>query len=368
MTSAAEGQPVVTAPRERGWRGLVLATVGVAAVSAVSAWPPSLALLGVAVRWALPIEGMGSLVLLGLAACAVAAWARGGRVVPAALAVGAVAVWLRRSAPADDLGHLTTGWSLLAAACFGWWALTGGERPFLSRALPALGAAGALALAALVWWTTGTRDGLGRFGAAYTQALQAHRTESLARWEARRADPSWVAVTSRVPAVQRLAERAAGGLAALSPPTAVFPALLVLETLAAFALAWATWHRIARARLGPPLAPLSQFRFNDQLVWGLVVGATLVLQPSLSGWRGAGVNLVVVFGALHVVRGIGVLLWWLPDRWAFVPLLLLLVSLPLLGPVLVLATVAVLALGLGLGDTWRDFRRTTRSWRPDARP
>src|SRR3712207_8406043 len=34
--------------------------------------------------------------------------------------------------------------------------------------------------------------------------------------------------------------------------------------------------RVSRARIGPPLAPLREFRFNDQLVWGLVAGITAV--------------------------------------------------------------------------------------------
>jgi len=190
----------------------------------------------------------------------------------------------------------------------------------------------------------------------------------VAAWRGRLTSPAWAAVSGRVPAVRGLAERAAEGMATWSPPLAILPALIVLESLAALALAWATWHRLARTRLGPPLSALSAFRFHDQLVWGVVVGATLSLLPTLSSWRDVGVNVMVVFGALHALRGLGVLVWWIPDRWAMAPLLLLLVSIPLLGPVLVLATVAVLALGLGLGDTWRDFRRTTRSWRPNARP
>jgi hypothetical protein len=113
---------------------------------------------------------------------------------------------------------------------------------------------------------------------------------------------------------------------------------------------------------------LAEFRFHDQLVWGVVAGAALMLVPSLDGWRVVGMNLVVVFGALHAVRGLGVLVWWLPERWWAAVLLVLVAGIPLLGPVLVLAIVAVLALGLGLGDTWRDFRRTTRSWRAASRP
>lgn len=368
MTSATDGRAGSAAPRERGWRRLVLAVAAAAAVSAVSAWPPSLALVALGVYWLLPVSSFGALVLVGVAACAVAAWARGGRLSPAVLASVAVAVWVWRGAPAGPMGALTTGWALLAAGAFGVWCLRESATPYLGRALPALAMTVALALVGLVWATTGRPDGLAGVARAHDQQFVVARDALLTAWTSRQSASDWRAVVERVPAVGELAERAAAGLATAKPLTAVVPALLVLETLAALALAWALWHRLARTRLGPPLAPLAQFRFNDQLVWGLVVGATLVLLPSLDGWRGAGVNLVVVFGALFALRGLGVALWWLPDRWAIVPLLLLVVSVPLLGPVLVLATAAVLALGLGLGDTWRDFRRSSRTWRPEARP
>ncbi|MCU0616368.1 MAG: YybS family protein [Gemmatimonadaceae bacterium] len=368
MTAATEERLDAHTMREHGWRRLVLAVAAAAAVSVVSTWPPSLALIALGVHWLLPIASFGALVLMAVAACAVAAWGRGGRVLPALLAIVAVSLWLWRGAPAGPMGALTTGWSLLVAAAFGVMCLREGPVSFVQRALPAVALAAGLGLVGVVWASTGKPDGLGGVARAYEQSFVAKRDGLLTAWTARRSAPDWRAVVERVPAVGEVADRSAAGLANASPLTSLLPALLVLESLAALTLAWAIWHRLARARLGPPLARLSQFRFNDQLIWGLVVGATLVLLPSLDGWRGAGVNLVVVFGALFALRGLGVLLWWLPDRYAPVPLLVLVVCIPLLGPVLVLATVAVLALGLGLGDTWRDFRRTSRTWRPEARP
>jgi len=346
----------------------MLAVAVAAAISTVGSWPPALSLVALGVYWLLPVPWFGALVLVALAACAVAAWSRGGRLVPALLASLLVAVWVWRAVPAGPRGALTVGWALLSAAAFGLWCVRERVASYFERALPAVALAGLLGLGGLLWATTGRPDGLAGVGRAHEQAFVADRDALLTAWSTRRTAPDWRAVVERVPTVGDLADRTAAGLAEAAPLTALMPALLVLETLAALALAWALWHRLARARLGPPLGPLSQFRFNDQLIWGLVVGATLVLLPSLDGWRGTGVNLVVVFGALFALRGLGVFLWWLPDRWAMIPLLLLLVSVPLLGPVLVLATVAVLALGLGLGDTWRDFRRTSRTWRPEARP
>ena len=89
----------------------------------------------------------------------------------------------------------------------------------------------------------------------------------------------WNDLTAKVPQLAQLpAEmREAARRRCRSAGVAVFPALLALESLAALALAWATYHRLSRARLGAPLRPLREFRFNDQLVWGLIVGLTIVL-------------------------------------------------------------------------------------------
>ncbi|MBP6775402.1 MAG: hypothetical protein KA154_20610, partial [Gemmatimonadaceae bacterium] len=84
--------------------------------------------------------------------------------------------------------------------------------------------------------------------------------------------------------------------------------------------------------------------------------ATVLLLPTLAEWRVLGANLMCFFGTLYALRGAGVLSWWIPDRVAaFVPLGLV-ILVPLLGPIVVLALVLAVTFGLGLGDTWRDFR------------
>ncbi len=368
MIAAAEGALVGSAPRERGWRWLVLALVAAAVVTVVPHWPPSLSLLGLAVQWSLPLAAFGLMVVAGIGACAVASWARGGKTLPAVLVVLALGLWIWRFPPTGGLTSFQAGWSLLVAAAFGATCVVSGSRHFLGRALEAVGVAGLVTMLLLTVNAAAPGQGVRSMAAAFSQELDNRRDAALEVWQQRVRDRSWVALGERFPAVVAAGNRTAQRLAESKPPSSIVPALLVLETLAALALAWTTWHRLTRARLGPPLAPLSQFRFNDQLVWGLVVGATMVLLPSLEGWYTAGVNLLVVFGALHALRGLAVLVWWLPDRWAAVPLLVVLLAVPLLGPVLVLATVAVLALGLGLGDTWRDFRRSAQPLRTNARP
>ena len=132
----------------------------------------------------------------------------------------------------------------------------------------------------------------------------------------------------------------------------LFPALLALESLAALALAWAVYHRLGRVRLGPPLAPLKEFRFSDQLVWGLVAGMLLVV-TGVAPLGALGGNLLLFFGVLYALRGLGVVLWFLaPGR---------LVMALLIGfAVLFWLVLGVLALGVGVGDTWLDWRRRVR--------
>jgi hypothetical protein len=144
----------------------------------------------------------------------------------------------------------------------------------------------------------------------------------------------------------------------------LFPSLLLLESLMALALAWATYHRLSRTRLGIPLGHLKDFRFNDQLVWGLIAGLTIVFVPALDFLGAAGRNLLVFFGALYAIRGFGVLSWFLaPGKLASTLMVgFALLWWPVLSPVAVLGfmLLALAAFGLGLGDTWADWRRRAR--------
>jgi hypothetical protein len=100
--------------------------------------------------------------------------------------------------------------------------------------------------------------------------------------------------------------------------------------------------------IGPPLGKLRDFRFNDQLVWGVAVGASIYLLPAFSEGRNAGLNLLVFFGALYTLRGMGILAWISRTRAvAFMLIALAVLALPI---------ATALAFGLGLGDTWLDLR------------
>jgi Predicted membrane protein (DUF2232) len=131
----------------------------------------------------------------------------------------------------------------------------------------------------------------------------------------------------------------------------LYPGLLALAGIAGLRLAWAWYHRISRHPLGSPLPPFREFGFNDQLVWGWVLGLALVLLPLPSPALLLGQNLLLVWAALYATRGLAVF----ATAWARVPG----------GVIVVLAIVAVFLLPflvgglmlLGLADTWLDFRR-----------
>jgi hypothetical protein len=129
--------------------------------------------------------------------------------------------------------------------------------------------------------------------------------------------------------------------------------MIALESLIALAIAWALYHRIGRERLGPPLAKLRDFRFSDQFVWGLVAGLAIVVVPGFASMSAIGANLLVFFGALYALRGLGVGLWFLspgPFLMAFL-IVFALVFPPVLG---------VVGVGLGVGDTWLNWRARAR--------
>ncbi len=326
-------EPVTPAPSERGWGKLLLALVAFLVI------PPSTPL-----RALLPVEDTLVLVAPALAACCLVGWWAGGRLL---LAVAWVAVAVVR------------GWSLLLAGSFGLVCLFGTGRPFFSRALSA--AAMALTLVLLM----SSRGPLtpARAQLAVQAEFARRNTETLANF--RSVLKQYPEVVKSMPQMASLPGEVEGQLRMMAETGAgLFPSLLLLESLVALALAWGTYHRISRTRLGAPLGFLKDFRFNDQFVWGLIAGLTIVFVPALHFLDAIGRNLLVFFGALYAIRGFGILSWFLAPGALAAALLVgfAMLWLPVLTPVAVLGfmLLALAAFGLGLGDTWADWRSRAR--------
>jgi len=357
MTTPEASTTTPTPPKlgagERGWPKLVL---GLAAFIIVPTIPQFRAFL--------PIDQTIFLLVPALAACFLVGWWAGGR---ALLAIGWVglAAWMmwQRPGTTDGFHNLERGWSLLLAGAFGLTCLFGERRPLFGRALAALSIAIFLALAMSAMGPVPLSE------ARQTIATEfVHRNgETMAQVNGVIGEHSkeWTDLTSRFPQLAPAPAEIEQQLKTLSRlGLAVFPSLLALESLLALALAWALYHRLSRARIGAPLRPLREFRFNDQLVWGLIVGLTISFLPTLQGLRGVGRNLLVFFYALYAIRGLGVLVWLLAPGAliATITVGFAMLWLPLIKYAAAFALMLLLvgAFVLGLGDTWADWRRRAR--------
>jgi hypothetical protein len=332
-------EPAPLAVRERGWWRVVLATLLFLVVPATPV-----------IKIVLPIDQAFVLVVPALAACTVAGWWVGGRL-PLALAWIAIAAWVlvMFTSAGGSFAYLACGWAVLLAAAFASLViLTRREesRPFSSQAFAAIGLALVLAAGA----TLATKQGAATVAQMVSAEAGKRSEQSLAEWRQTIGSKELSDWFAGNPDAKTIAAAMESQLeAAPSVASALFPSMLALESLIALAIAWAVYHRIGRERLGPPLADLRDFRFSDQFVWGLVAGLAMVVVPGFGSLNVVGANLLVFFGALYALRGVGVGLWFLsPGRVLMTFLIMFAVVFPLV--------LGVLGVGLGVGDTWLNWR------------
>ncbi|HEY8310074.1 MAG TPA: hypothetical protein VIG47_05925, partial [Gemmatimonadaceae bacterium] len=259
-----------------------------------------------ALRSLVPITETWILFAAALSICAALGWWNGGNIW---LAVAAIILgWYAAMAPAGagpgTYRSLVHGWTLLLAASFGLASLlTPGQRFFL-RALSAIGIAAVLAFAV----TVATPDGVVSVRSAMKTEFSRRTEETVGVVNEMANTPFWRQAVERSPSLDSVVKSNESDLRAIADRSArTAPALVALESLLALTLAWVMYHRIAATELGPALGALKEFRFNDQLVWGLAVGATIFFLPVFADGKDAGLNLLVFFGALYLLRGIGVL-------------------------------------------------------------
>lgn len=338
-------------PGERGWKKLLLALAAFVIVPVIP-W----------VRAILPVEQTIYLLVPALAACFLVGWWAGGRAL-FALAWVALAAWLMwqpATAHPDAFHNLERGWSLLLAGAFGLACLFGERRPLFGRALAALCIALFLALAMSAMGPVPVSQARQTIDAEFASRNQ--ETMSVIN-QLMAQHPEWTSQFSWLASMPADTEKLLQRFSRIG--LMIFPSLLALESLIALALAWAVYHRLSRARIGAPMRPLREFRFNDQLVWGLIVGLTTVFLPTLQSFRGVGRNLLVFFCALYAMRGLAVLAWFMAPA-ALTTVLTVgfaMLWVPIIGIFVALGYLAlfIAAFGLGLGDTWADWRRRTRS-------
>lgn len=240
----------------------------------------------------------------------------------------------------EALWYAERGWALLSAGGFVLTTVFVRRRSLLLRGLGGL-AAGALGLGAVAWlepalvaeldWRVGQRF--------HEAALTAQEMVSAVD-----AGDAGLGVGLRSALYQWAGTQ-----------EVVYPALLALATLSSLAVGWYVVARFAGVVTALP--PLRNFRFEDGVVWVLLVSLALVALPV--GGQAVdrlGGNAALFLGALYILRGAGVLMWfaaatlgtgWMAWLWGLVALLLYPVA-------------AGLALILGVGDSWFDLREWLR--------
>jgi hypothetical protein len=343
-----------SAPRQAGWAMLLIALLAF------------LALRGLPVTEVVaPVSEPLLLLFPALAACAIVGWGAGG-------SFWFAVVWVAFAWAAFDLlpvsdgvyGVAERGWSLLLAGIFGLVCVSSGRQTrFFARALAtlalALGAACVAALAAGI-----SAHDVSRLVASH----MAHMPDGLlSEWKDETKAPWYLwAMHTSLSALATDFYNAVKYVLESLPAFGVryFAALLALQSMFALMLGWWLYHRINRTRIGIPLGRLQDFRFNDQLVWGVIVGVVWILIPTLADVRGVGLNLTLFFGTLYALRGIGVFAWFLGAArfgWATLSAILaLFIVVTLLGGASTPIAPAILGL-IGLGDTFVDWRARARA-------
>jgi hypothetical protein len=339
------GDPAAPVQSRARWRRLTDAlvswrrlTLTIAAFLIFPAFPQ--------VRVAIPVEQTALMLVTAIAVYAIVGWVRGGRLQLAILWIAIAGVFFLGAAfPATgSYAWLARGWIVLVPASFGIVSIVVVGETFFNRALSALAISFALAFGVVLV----SAGGMDRASSAMTTELNRRVAESNAQIREAAKQPEWKSLFQQNPGMDVVAMEQEQ-LAAISKWSVILaPAFAALESIAALALGWAIYHKMNTAPLGPSLGKIRDFKFNDQLVWGVAVGASIFLLKAFADGKDAGLNLLVFFGFLYLLRGIGILAWMVHGRANRVMLVL--------AGVFAWPVMAAVALMLGLGDTWLDWR------------
>jgi hypothetical protein len=300
----------------------------------------------------IPVQQTLLVLVPAVGVCAIVGWRLGARLALAVIWI-VLSIWMLlqpAGPPGGQYDAMARGWVILLAGSFGLVSLWNDAMPFFSRALFAVGLATAVGFVIAL----SSSSGLARFDHAAGEEFTRRASGTVEFFEERRSTPEWRDFAEKYPSLDASYDDFEALVQDIAPKSAsLLPALLALESLAGLGLAWAIYRRLSPVKIGPALGRLTEFRFNDQLIWGLAVGATLCLLPAFEEARNAGYNLLVFFGTLYLVRGTGVLAWISRGRYTLV------VVLSFIPYVYIPVTLA-----LGLGDTWLDIRNRLKTTSP----
>jgi len=241
-----------------------------------------------------------------------------------------IAIIIVMVGPYDSMWYLERGWALLLGGCFFGLSIARPKMKISDRALEAV--FGALVLGTILMtlmsgaWNIVDWVISDRVRATVAQVIALGGSEGLA--------PALITALYQTADVQIL----------------IFPALTALASMSALLLSW--WLFIFfSGRSEEAFGPVKDFRFNDHLIWMLVVGLFLLFTRWSEPLQRLGSNAVVFIGALCAVRGTAVIVF-ITGGFSFLGYAMTLLGLVIVPPVILGGAVLI-----GIADIYLDFRK-----------
>ena len=241
-----------------------------------------------------------------------------------------IAIIIVMIGPYDGMWYLERGWALLLGGCFVGLSIARPKMKISDRALEAV--FGALVLAAILMtlmsgaWNIVDWVISDRVRATVAQVIALGGSEGLA--------PALITALYQTADAQIL----------------IFPALTALASMSALLLSW--WLFIFfSGRSEEALGSVKNFRFNDHLIWMLVVGLFLLFTRWNEPLQRLGSNAVVFIGALCAVRGAAVIVF-ITGGFSVLGYAMTLFGLVIVPPIVLGGAVLI-----GIADIYLDFRK-----------
>ena len=241
-----------------------------------------------------------------------------------------IAIIIVMVGPYDGMWYLERGWALLLGGCFVGLSIVRPKMKISDRALEVV--FGALVLVAILMtlmsgaWNIVDWVISDRVRATVAQVIALGGSEGLA--------PALITALYQTAEVQIL----------------IFPALTALASMSALLLSW--WLFIFfSGRSEEALGSVKNFRFNDHLIWMLVVGLFLLFTRWSEPLQRLGSNAVVFIGALCAVRGAAVIVF-ITGGFSVLGYAMTLFGLVIVPPIVLGGAVLI-----GIADIYLDFRK-----------
>ena len=241
-----------------------------------------------------------------------------------------IAIIIVMVGPYDGMWYLERGWALLLGGCFVGLSIVRPKMKISDRALEAV--FGALVLGTILMtlmsgaWNIVDWVISDRVRATVAQVIALGGSEGLA--------PALITALYQTAEVQIL----------------IFPALTALASMSALLLSW--WLFIFfSGRSEEALGLVKNFRFNDHLIWMLVVGLFLLFTRWSEPLQRLGSNAVVFIGALCAVRGAAVIVF-ITGGFSVLGYAMTLLGLFIVPPIVLGGAVLI-----GIADIYLDFRK-----------